>query len=104
MSTSKLHPAIAIHVEEIVRICREFGLSRLEVFGSAVTDAFDSERSDVDLLVGFPEDFDYGNYFLVKERLESLLGREVQLVSREFLRNPYFIHTVDSTKQLLYAS
>ncbi len=104
MSAGKLHPDIAIHLDEIIQICREFGITRLEVFGSAVTGDFDSERSDLDLLIEFPEDFDYGHYFVLKERLESLLGREVQMVSREFLRNPYFIHAVDTTKQLLYAS
>ncbi len=36
---------------EITALCREFGVATLYVFGSATTEAFDPERSDVDLLV-----------------------------------------------------
>jgi len=42
-----LHP----HLEAIRAICREFGVARLEVFGSVQTDKFDPETSDIDFLV-----------------------------------------------------
>ena len=34
-------------------LCRRFGVRRLELFGSAATDAFDPSRSDLDFLVEF---------------------------------------------------
>jgi uncharacterized protein len=46
------------HLEEIVALCREYGVARLEVFGSAATGAFDPGRSDVDFLVEYAPDTD----------------------------------------------
>jgi predicted nucleotidyltransferase len=46
-----MHPLIEEHLEEIRALCREFGVSRLELFGSAATDAFDPDRSDIDFIV-----------------------------------------------------
>ncbi|WP_116282825.1 nucleotidyltransferase family protein [Subtercola boreus] len=40
----------------IARACRAHGVSRLRIFGSATTDRFDPERSDVDILVEFTPD------------------------------------------------
>ena len=96
--------AIENHREEIAALCEEYGIKKLEVFGSVVTGEFDPERSDVDFLVEYSEDFDYDRYFDLKEALEVLLGREVQLVSRKYLRNPYFIHAIETTKTPLYAA
>jgi len=99
-----IHPSVAIHLDEIIRLCKEYGVSRLEVFGSAVTEAFDPERSDVDFLVEYSEDFDYGRFLDLKDDLEALLGREIQLISGKYLRNPYFIHAIETTKVPLYAA
>ena len=61
------------------------------MFGSAVTDRFDPERSDVDFLVEFQHvAASLQNYFGLKEALEELLGRPVDLVAPRALRNPYF--------------
>lgn len=72
------------HLEAIRALCREFGVARLEVFGSAATGAFDPDRSDVDFIVDYPAGYEFGpwhsRYFELKERLERLLGRPVDLV------------------------
>ncbi len=39
--------------EQIAALCREYGVAKLEVFGSVMTDEFDPERSDVDFVVRF---------------------------------------------------
>ncbi|MBX3071547.1 MAG: nucleotidyltransferase domain-containing protein [Thermomicrobiales bacterium] len=99
-----MHPSIEAHRDEIILLCEEYGVARLEVFGSAVSGKFDPDRSDVDFLVEFGDHFRYGGLLDFKEALESLLGREVQLVSRKYLRNPYFIRAVETTKVPLYAA
>ena len=90
---------------ELSELCRRYGVRRLELFGSAATGAFDPARSDVDFLVDFDEDpaglFD--RYFGLKESLEALYGRQVDLVSAGSLRNPYFIAAVNETRRLVYA-
>ncbi|MGH8930184.1 MAG: hypothetical protein ACRDZO_05995 [Egibacteraceae bacterium] len=40
-----MHPIIESKRAEIGALCKEFGIRRLDVFGSAVADEFDSERS-----------------------------------------------------------
>ena len=51
---------VAEHLDEIRALCREFGVIRLEVFGSAVTPRYDPATSDIDFLVEYPPDHDLG--------------------------------------------
>lgn len=72
-------PLIEENLEAIRALAHEFGVMRVEVFGSAATGAFDPGRSHVDFIVDYPLDYEFGlwlgRYFELKERLEALLGR-----------------------------
>ena len=49
-----MHAEILRHRETLAALCRQYGVARLDVFGSAARGAdFDPARSDVDLLVEF---------------------------------------------------
>jgi predicted nucleotidyltransferase len=92
---------------EIARICARYAVRRLELFGSAATAAFDPARSDVDFLVDFdvdghPDRFE--QYFGMKEALEALLGRPVDLVEDGASTNRYFLESLNRTRRLLYAA
>jgi predicted nucleotidyltransferase len=92
---------------EIEALCRGLGVRRLDVFGSAVGEEFDVDSSDVDVLVEFDggPGFDWvGSYFGLKEGLERLLGRAVDVVSVTSIRNPYFRDRVMRTRVPLYAA
>ena len=93
---------------ELAKLCRDYGVTRLEVFGSAADDSFDPARSDVDFLVEFRPDVDLGpwlaRYFDLRDELSRLFGRTVDLVMASALRNPYFVREVNCTRQLLYAA
>jgi uncharacterized protein len=69
-------------LERLAALCRQFGVRRLEVFGSTTSDAFDPQRSDRDFIVEFAGDgrslFD--DYSMLKDALQSLCGRPVALV------------------------
>jgi predicted nucleotidyltransferase len=70
----------------LAALCRRFGVARLELFGSALRDEdFDPTHSDVDFLVTFaPQSRDDLAAFIdLKEALEALLGRPVDLVERK---------------------
>ncbi|MBA2596096.1 MAG: nucleotidyltransferase domain-containing protein [Chloroflexia bacterium] len=99
---------IAEHLEAIRALCREYGLTRLEAFGSVCTPAFDPQSSDVDFLVEYPDDYEFGHwltrYFELKTRLAALMGRPVDLVMVDAPRNAYFIQAMNQTRQLLYAA
>jgi hypothetical protein len=94
------------HLAEIPELCRRYGVSRLELFGSAASGAFDPQRSDLDFLVEFGADSAglFDRYFGLKQSLEALYGRRVDLVTTGSLRNPYFLESVNKSRQLLYAA
>ena len=99
-------PVVAEQAEEIREICRAHGVKRLDLFGSAATGEFDPERSDVDFLVTFHKGVRrgwMGEYFDLRQALEELLGRPVDLVSDHEFRNPYFRDAVEESRTPLYA-
>jgi len=67
-----------------------------------------NEHSDIDLLVEFSEDLDVleyaDNYFSLLEKLEALLGKPVDLVSRKSLTNPILMQEINRSKVALYAA
>jgi uncharacterized protein len=94
------------HAAEIPVLCKRYGVHRLELFGSATTDAFDSATSDIDFLVELdstPLDL-FTHYLSLKESLEALYGRNVDLVMTGAMRNKYFIDVVTKTRQLVYVA
>ncbi|HVF04022.1 MAG TPA: nucleotidyltransferase domain-containing protein [Frankiaceae bacterium] len=100
-------PDLARHLAELVEVCQRFGVTRLDVFGSAVSGGFDSARSDVDFLVEFepPAGMSrFDAYFGLKEAFEAILGRPVDLVVPSALANPYVADAVERTREPLYAA
>ena len=79
-----MHPVIATKREQLIELCRRFGVKRLEVFGSAARASdFDPGRSDADFLVEFPANStDVAAFLDFNDALEALLGRPVDLVMR----------------------
>jgi len=75
---------IDIPYEEIANFCRRWRVNELALFGSILREDF-KPRSDVDILVEFSEGTRIGLFDLarMKEELETLLGRQVGLVSRK---------------------
>jgi uncharacterized protein len=80
-------PLIAAKKAELAALCRRHHVRRLDVFGSAARGDFDASRSDIDFLVEFdrsnPEAMTLHTYLGLKESLEALLGRPVDLVDRQ---------------------
>jgi len=94
------------HRALVTALCRRHGARRLDLFGSATRDDFDSQHSDLDFLVDFEdlEPTQYAQaYFALKEGLEQLFGRPVDLVTENDLGNPYFRQRVQSELQNLRA-
>ncbi len=90
----------------IVALCRKFGIGKLEVFGSAMTDAFDPDRSDIDFLVAYPPDYDFGPWLArfqeLEEALADVLGRDVNLVMTSALKNRWFEREAARTRTVIY--
>lgn len=82
-------------VDDIKRMalpaCREFNVRRLDAFGSIARGSA-TESSDVDLIVEFvePNQNPAKRFFGLLHQLEDALGCEVDLLTVNSLRNPYF--------------
>ncbi len=103
-----MHPAVLRHRQDIGSLCQEFGVRRLEVFGSAAREAdFDPVRSDADLLVDFKAETGHGRFQDLKRALEQLRCRPVDLVERaavEQSRNAIRRAAILSEARVLYAA
>ena len=92
---------------ELASLCRRLHVRRLELFGSAARDDFDPTSSDLDFLVEFDSSGGgraLDNYFDLKEALEHLFGRRVDLVMPDAVRNPYVRADIENSRKLLYAA
>ena len=97
---------IELNIQHILDLCRKHKVKTLSVFGSILTSRF-NDQSDVDMLVDFEpmdhETFDYvSNYFGLKDSLEQLFNRKVDLIEYGKNLNPIFKALVDKKKQLIY--
>lgn len=94
-------------VAALAEICRRHGVRRLELFGSAADGRFDPARSDLDFIVEFRDDAPRGGFlafFDLKEALESLFGRDVDLMSAAPIRNPYLRAEVNRQRRPVFAN
>jgi predicted nucleotidyltransferase len=81
-----------LDLDAIARACERYGVERLRVFGSALTDRFDPQGSDIDFLVDFaPGNGNlFNDFFDLKFELERITRRPVDLVDASAIRNPFF--------------
>lgn len=90
--------------DRLFEICDNHKVKELYLFGSALTGKF-HESSDIDLLIQFYQvdlnDY-FDNYMDLKEKLEELFNRPVDLIENQAIRNPIFRRVVDREKQLIY--
>jgi predicted nucleotidyltransferase len=74
------------------------------LFGSYSTGNF-TPQSDIDFLVRFGEVDLYNyfdNYLELKQNLEQLLNVPVDLVEEQTVKNPFLLHSINQSKQLIY--
>jgi predicted nucleotidyltransferase len=98
---------IELHGEELHALCRRFHVRRLDLFGSAARGDFDPELSDIDFIVEFERDtplHPFDAYFGLKEELEALFGRKVDLVELNAVRNPYLKASIEQSRENVYAT
>jgi predicted nucleotidyltransferase len=91
----------------LAALCRQYGVRRLDLFGSVSTGTDTPGQSDLD----FPVEFEAlssatyaGNYFDFKQGLERLFDRPVDLVLASAIKNPYFRESVGRAKLSVYAA
>ena len=97
--------AVEAKLPEVREVCRRHRVHRLAVFGSAVTNRFNADTSDVDLLVEFesmsPKEH-ADSYFGALRDLEQLFGVPIDLIEPGPIRNPFFKQALATSQVVLF--
>ncbi len=97
-------PKRDLPLREIEKLCREYQVHELALFGSALGDSFNAQ-SDIDLLVEFAPDARVSFITLSKmqRELSTLFHRRVDLVPKTGLK-PRIRRAVLDTVEVVYAA
>ena len=98
-------PKMEIEDDIIIRLSRKYRIKKLSFFGSILREDF-GEISDIDVLVEFEDDNEYSLFDLlrIREEFEKVLGRKVDLIEKESLRNPYRRENILKNSRVVYAA
>lgn len=95
---------LQIPQEQLAAFCSKWKVKELSVFGSVLRDDF-RDDSDVDVLIETRPDSELGwDWLDMQNELASLLGRKIDLVFKDGLRNPYRRREILRTRRVLYAA
>jgi len=98
-------PRIPVPYDQIAAFCHKWKVTELALFGSVLTDEFRPD-SDVDVLVTYGPDAirTFDAFFEMQDELKAIFGREIDLVNKSTLRNPYIKKHVMESYQVVYAA
>jgi uncharacterized protein len=102
-----MEPMLVSKQPQIAALCSQFGVSRLEVFGSASVGGFDPTSSDYDFVACFAPQpgVSMARRFLgFSDALEALLQRKVDLMTDRPIANPYLRAAVNASRKTVYAA
>lgn len=96
---------IDIPKDKIADFCQRWKIREFSLFGSVIGDDARPD-SDIDVLVSFKEDASWSFFDLIAMtgELKTLFGREVDLVEKEALRNPFRRHSILTNREIIYAA
>ncbi len=97
---------VSKNLDRIRAVCRQRGVAYLDLVGSATRGDFDESRSDVDVVIDFPdgtEDF-FGSFMGLREDLAAIFGRRVDVITIRGVRNPYILESLRRDAVRLYAA
>jgi uncharacterized protein len=109
MMTAQLEALISdrCHVtrSQIIDFCQRWNLIEFAIFGSVLRDDF-RDNSDIDVLVNLAPNHGLSlfDWIDMQQELETLFNREIDLVDKRGLKNPYRRSEIMNTRQIIYAS
>lgn len=91
--------------EKIADFCQRWKITEFALFGSVLRDDFRPD-SDIDVVVTFAADCGHSLFDLaqMQEQLRAILGREVELVEKAGLQNPFRRHAILNNMEVIYAA
>ena len=99
------HPQINIPMDKIRDFCLRWKIVEFALIGSVLRDDFRPD-SDIDVLLSFEANAGWSLYDIVdmKDELKAMFGREIDIVEKEAIRNPYRRRVMLTDKEVLYAA
>ncbi len=96
---------IDVPTDKLVSLAKRHALKELALFGSVLTGNFTPE-SDIDVLIEFLPDYQASLFDIVevKDELEAIFGRKIDVVEKTGLRNPFRRHAILGNNQIIYAA
>jgi predicted nucleotidyltransferase len=92
---------------QIADFCRRFDIVELAVFGSAARNEMRPD-SDVDVMVQYAPGTDLGpwmgKFTDAQEDLKEMFGRDVDLIEKGPIKNPFKRHTIMRDLTVIYAA
>ena len=91
--------------QQIAEFCDRWQITEFALFGSVLRDDFRPD-SDIDVLVTFSSESRWSLFDWVdmKDELESLFQRQVDITDKEGLKNPYRRQEILHTQQVVYGN
>jgi uncharacterized protein len=93
------------NIPDIITLFKNNKVDKGYAFGSALTSDFNS-ASDFDFIIHFNNTLspiEKGeNWFNIYYGLKKILGRDIDLVREEDIKNPYLLNSINANKQLIY--
>lgn len=96
--------AAMVDREALARFCIRWCIREMSIFGSALRDDFGPE-SDIDFLLSFKPGagWDLWDLVALREDLMDIVGREVDIVVKEAIRNPYRHRAMVAHREVIHA-
>ena len=92
-------------LKQIEEFCRKWKVKEFALFGSVCGRSY-RRNSDPDVLVSFAPGggITFDNRVRMQDELAGIFGRQVDLVEKEAIRNPFRRHHILTTREVVYAA
>ena len=102
---NKKYP-IEIPIDKIKDFCKKWKVKEFALFGSVIRDDFDSSKSDIDVLITFFPGQNWAwEIVTIKEELEDIFNRPVDLITKKAIensKNPYRKKEILESYEVIY--
>jgi uncharacterized protein len=100
-----IYPQIEVPMDKIKDFCRKWKIKEFSLSGSVLREDFRPD-SDIDVLVSFEETVSWSLYDVVemKDELKAVFGRDVDIVEKGAVRNPFRRRSIMTNREILYAA
>ncbi len=96
---------IQVPMDKITAFCQKWKIKEFSLFGSVLRDDFGAD-SDIDIIVSFHDNagWDLFDWVDMIEELKVIFGRNVDLVEKGTIHNPFRRHSIMTSREVLYAA